>query len=42
VTLGEADAVAVPHEVAVEVGGGRVTEGSLQEDLASGGLEEIA
>jgi len=42
VTLGEADAVAVPHEVAVEVGGGGVMEGSLQEDLASGGLEEIA
>ncbi len=42
VALGEADAVAVAHEVAVEVGGGGVAEGALEEDLAGGGLEEVS
>ncbi len=42
VALGEADAVAVAEEAAVEVGGGGVVEGALEEDLAGGGLEEVA
>ena len=42
VALGEADAGGVAHEVAVEVGGCREVERALQEDLAGGGLEEVA
>ena len=42
VALGEADAVGVAHELAMEVGGGGVAEGALEEDLAGGGLEEVA
>ena len=41
-TLGEAGAVLVGEEVGVEVGGGGEVEGSLQEDLAGGGFEEVA
>ena len=42
VALGQADAVGVAHEVAVEVGGGEVAERALEEDLAGSGLEEVA
>ena len=40
--LGQAEAVGVAHEVGVEVGGCGVVEGSLQEDLAGRGFEEVA
>jgi hypothetical protein len=42
VALGEADAVLVGEEVSVEVCGLREIEGALEEELAGGGLEEIA
>jgi len=42
VALGEADAVAVAHEVAMEVGRGGVVECALEKDLAGRGLEEVA
>ena len=42
VALGEADAVAIAHEVAVEVGGSWVVERLLKENLAGSGFEEVA
>jgi hypothetical protein len=42
VALGETDAGGVAQEVAMEVGGGGITEGALEQDLAGGGLEEVA
>jgi hypothetical protein len=42
VALGEAGAVRVGEELGVEVGGSGEIKGSLEEDLASGGFEEIA
>ena len=40
--LGEADAVLVGEELGVEVGGRGEIEGALEEELAGGGLEQVA
>ncbi len=42
VALGETEAGGVAQEVAVEVGWRGIAEGALQENLAGGGLEEVA
>jgi hypothetical protein len=42
VALGEAGAVLVGEEVSVEVGGRGEVEGALEEELAGGGLEQVA
>ena len=42
VALGEAGAALVGEEVGVEVGGRGEIEGALEEELAGGGLEEVA
>jgi hypothetical protein len=42
VALGQADAVPVGEEMGVEVGRGGKEKGSLEENLAGGGFEEVA
>jgi hypothetical protein len=42
VAFGEPDAVPVGEKAGVEVGGRGEAQGSLQEDLAGGGFEEVA
>ena len=42
VAFGEADAVLVGEELGVVIDGRRKQEGALEEDLAGGGLEEVA